>query len=95
MRRRQKRRGRPTVAVFLSDGGAESKLARKLLEEADMPFSEISTDEPGYEDLRAPRLYTPDATLPHLNAIRTWVGLYREGKTLLQRRAQAAKERVL
>lgn len=85
--------GRPTACVLLSNATPESKTARALLKEADVPFSEITTDTPGYENHKAPMLYTADGILPHLDGIRTWVRMYRDGKTLIQRRdARAAAD---
>jgi hypothetical protein len=61
------------VLVLLTDSGSDSVAARKLLRQAGIPFSEVSTDTPGREGRPAPQLYTTEGTLPDLGVIRAWV----------------------
>jgi hypothetical protein len=68
----------PSV-VLLTDKGPDSKVARSLLEQAGISFSEVSTDTPGREGRPAPQLYTSgEGRVPHLGGIRAWVSRYRE-----------------
>lgn len=59
--------------VLLADNGRDSRKAKTLLHNARIPFSVVTTNDPGRETRSAPQLYTSHGTVTDLEGIEIWV----------------------
>jgi len=67
----------PLPYVLLSDGGKESQAAERQLQQAGIPFTLVTTADPGRSGRLAPQLYTLSGSIARLPNIQAWISLKR------------------
>lgn len=67
----------PLPYVLLSDLGQESNAAEVQLEQAGIPFTRVTTKDPGRKGRLAPQLYTLSGSIARLANIQAWISLQR------------------
>lgn len=71
----------PLPYVLLSDGEKESQAAEVQLQEAGIPFTRVTTKDPGRSGRLAPQLYTLSGSIARLANIQAWISLQRVNGT--------------